>query len=140
MACIVKQPNRKSGVTYIYRQQSYWVPELKQPRCSRVLIGWIEPVTGEILPTGKSGPRKSSKRQQETVVLDTGSMETAEQKKDLLKATARIQDLEREAANLKTENRLLRARIMNIQVSLVGAQSAVNRTLEHCIADCTEDI
>ena len=57
MATIIKQTNKKSGVCYVYSQESYWVPDLKQPRSHRRLIGKIDPATGAIVPTGKSGRR-----------------------------------------------------------------------------------
>lgn len=49
-----------NGTIYVYENESYWDKELKQPRNRRKLIGKIDPVTGEIVPTGKKGrPRKT---------------------------------------------------------------------------------
>ncbi len=47
---------KKVGTTvYVYDSVSYWDKDLKQPRSKRKLIGKIDPVTGEIVPTGKRG-------------------------------------------------------------------------------------
>jgi len=50
---IVKVHNKARNVTYVYESVSYWDKELKQPRSHRKLIGRIDPVTGDIVPTGK---------------------------------------------------------------------------------------
>ncbi len=48
---IVHQKDKRSGITYAYESTSYWVKELKQSRSKRVLIGRVDDVTGEIIPT-----------------------------------------------------------------------------------------
>lgn len=50
---IVKVHNKARNVTYVYESVSYWDKELKQPRSHRKLIGRIDPITGEVVPTGK---------------------------------------------------------------------------------------
>lgn len=59
MASIIKQLNKKTGVTYVYESESYWDKEKRQPRSRRRLIGKIDDETGEIIPTGKSGRKKT---------------------------------------------------------------------------------
>ena len=49
---IVKVHNKARNITYVYESVSYWDKELKQPRSHRKLIGRIDPVTGEVVPTG----------------------------------------------------------------------------------------
>ena len=56
---IIKQKNKRSGVTYVYESESYWDKEKKQPRSKRTLIGKLDDTTGEIIPTGKSGRNKA---------------------------------------------------------------------------------
>ena len=56
---IVKHTDKRTGVTYIYESESYWDKEKKQPRSKRTLIGKLDEVTGEIIPTGKSGRKKT---------------------------------------------------------------------------------
>ena len=50
---IVKVHNKSRNITYVYESVSYWDKELKQPRSHRKLIGRIDPVTGDVVPTGK---------------------------------------------------------------------------------------
>lgn len=58
---IIKKYNAKYNTTYVYDSVSYWDKELKQPRSKRKLIGKIDPVTGEIVPTAGRGrkPKKN---------------------------------------------------------------------------------
>ena len=48
---IVKQKNKKTGVTYVYESHSYRDKTTKQPRSKRKLIGRIDETTGEVVPT-----------------------------------------------------------------------------------------
>ncbi len=48
---IIKQYDRRSGITYAYESRSYWDPEKKMTRAKRKLIGRIDPETGGIVPT-----------------------------------------------------------------------------------------
>ena len=50
---IIKQLNKKTGITYVYESRSYRDKETKQPRSERRLIGRIDDETGEIVPTRK---------------------------------------------------------------------------------------
>lgn len=50
---IIKQLNKKTGITYVYESRSYRDKETKQPRSERRLIGRIDDATGEIVPTRK---------------------------------------------------------------------------------------
>ena len=53
MGAIIKQYDKRIGVTYAYESTSYWDKEKKQSRSKRKLIGIIDPETGEIKPTTK---------------------------------------------------------------------------------------
>ena len=48
---IVYQTDKRSGITYAYENQSFWDPELKRSKSKRKLIGRVDPVTKEIIPT-----------------------------------------------------------------------------------------
>ena len=49
---ISKSYNKQNDTTYVYEViENYWDKEKKQPRSKRKLIGKIDPVTGEIVPT-----------------------------------------------------------------------------------------
>jgi alpha-ketoglutarate-dependent taurine dioxygenase len=56
---IIKQHDKRSGITYAYESHSYWDPEKKMTRAKRKLIGRVDPETGEIIPT--DGRNKKSK-------------------------------------------------------------------------------
>ncbi len=48
---IIKQYDKRSGITYAYDSRSYWDPEKKMTRAKRKLIGRVDPETGDIVPT-----------------------------------------------------------------------------------------
>lgn len=48
---IVKQHDKRSGITYAYEATYHWDKEKKQSRCTRKLIGRVDDKTGDILPT-----------------------------------------------------------------------------------------
>ena len=58
---IIKQHDKRSGITYIYESTSYWDKEKKQPRSKRKLIGKLDPATGEIVPTDGRGKKRGKK-------------------------------------------------------------------------------
>lgn len=53
MASIVHITNKQTGITYVYRSESYWDKEKKAPRNRRTLIGKIDPETGKVVETRK---------------------------------------------------------------------------------------
>ena len=53
MPAIIKQYDKRIGVTYAYESSSYWDKEKQQSRSRRKLIGIVDPTTGEIVPTTK---------------------------------------------------------------------------------------
>jgi transposase len=53
MSAIIRQHDKRIGVTYAYESTSYWDKEKKQSRSRRKLIGIIDPETDEIKPTTK---------------------------------------------------------------------------------------
>ena len=56
---LVKQLDKRSGITYVYESVSYWDREKKQPRSKRTLIGRLDPDTGEIVPTDGRGKSRN---------------------------------------------------------------------------------
>lgn len=50
---IIKQLNKKTGITYVYESHSFRDKITKEPRSTRKLIGRIDDATGEIIPTRK---------------------------------------------------------------------------------------
>ena len=62
---IIKQFDKRSGITYVYDSKSYYDKEKKCSRAKRTLIGKLDPDTGEIIPT--DGRNKGAKTKDKTV-------------------------------------------------------------------------
>lgn len=61
----IYQTNKDTGITYVYENEAYWDKDKQQSRATRKLVGKLDPITGEIVPT-----RSYKKRQeQESVTL-----------------------------------------------------------------------
>ena len=58
---MIKQLDKRSGITYVYESTSYWDRAKKQPRSKRTLIGRLDPDSGEVVPTDGRGKRRSIK-------------------------------------------------------------------------------
>ena len=65
MSCIIKSLDKRTGITYVYESTSYWDKEKKQPRSKRVLIGKVDPKTGETVPTDGRGNRRKERLRKE---------------------------------------------------------------------------
>ncbi len=63
---IIKQYDKRSGITYAYESHSYWDPEKKMARAKRKLIGRVDPETGEIIPTDGRNRKKKGPAAPET--------------------------------------------------------------------------
>ena len=59
MAAIVYQKDKRSGITYAYESISFWDKEKKQSRAHRTLIGRVDSITGEIVPTDGRNRKKT---------------------------------------------------------------------------------
>ena len=86
--------DKKTGITYVYEQESHWVPELKQSRANRRIIGKLDE-EGNIVPT-------RSKRKKETVgsndrMSDNG--QTADDRMEMLEK--RVADLEKQITDFQ---------------------------------------
>ena len=62
---IIKQFDKRSGITYVYDSKSFYDKEKKCSRAKRTLIGKLDPDTGEIIPT--DGRNKGAKTKDKTV-------------------------------------------------------------------------
>ena len=56
---IIKQFDKRTGITYVYESKSYYDKEKKCSRAKRTLIGKLDPETGDIIPT--DGRNKGAK-------------------------------------------------------------------------------
>lgn len=99
---IIKQFDKRSGITYVYDSKSYYDKEKKCSRAKRTLIGKIDPDTGEMIPT--DGRNKGAKSKPHTI--------SPEIDKD-----KRIQELENENRQLKLQIFALKKEIGRIQNS-----------------------
>ena len=99
---IIKQFDKRSGITYVYDSKSYYDKEKKCSRAKRTLIGKIDPDTGEMIPT--DGRNKGAKSKPNTV--------SPEVDKD-----KRIQELDNENRQLKLQISALKKEIERIQTS-----------------------
>ena len=73
---IVKQHNKKTGITYVYESRSYRDKDTKQPRSERKLIGRIDDETGEIVPTRKRQKSITTPLPDESGITTTDTLET----------------------------------------------------------------
>ena len=89
---IIKQFDKRSGITYVYDSKSYYDKEKKCSRAKRTLIGKLDPETGEIIPT--DGRNKGAKSKPDSNVPEVN--------KD-----KRIQELEDENRQLKLQIKAL---------------------------------
>ena len=99
---IIKQFDKRSGITYVYDSKSYYDKEKKCSRAKRTLIGKIDPDTGEMIPT--DGRNKGAKSKPDSV--------SPEINKD-----KRIQELEDENRQLKLQIFALKKELERIQNS-----------------------
>ncbi len=97
---IIKQYDKRSGITYVYDSKSYYDKEKKSSRAKRTLIGKIDPNTGEIIPTdGRNKGAKSKPTSSSSPVINKDK---------------RIQELEDENRQLKLQISALKKEIERI--------------------------
>lgn len=56
---IIKQTDKRSGITYAYETTYHWDKEKQQSRSKRICIGKVDPVSGEIIPTRGRSKKKA---------------------------------------------------------------------------------
>lgn len=97
---IIKQFDKRSGITYIYDSKSYRDPETKKVRSKRTLIGRLDPDTGEIVPTDGRGKKRSP-----NYVPDP----------DEYQMPGTVKELKAEVLRLLEENAVLKEKITRLQ-------------------------
>ena len=97
---IIKQFDKRSGITYVYDSKSYYDKEKKCSRAKRTLIGRLDPDTGEIIPT--DGRNKGAKSKPDTTTSPA------------IDKDRRIQELEDENRQLKLQISALRKELDRI--------------------------
>ena len=101
---IIKQYNKKTGITYVYETHSYWDKEKKQHRSDRKLIGKLDPETGEIVPTRKK---------KDSSVTDKAD-------------AARIRALESQATKKDEELQALRSKVSELKKELKEKEHVID--------------
>ena len=96
---IIKQFDKRSGITYVYDSKSYYDKEKKCSRAKRTLIGKLDPETGEIIPTDGRNKGSRSKPKFPSPEIDKDK---------------RIQELEDENRQLKLQITALKKEIDRI--------------------------
>lgn len=99
---IIKQFDKRSGITYVYDSKSYYDKEKKCSRAKRTLIGKIDPHTGEIIPT--DGRNKGARSKSEALSPE-------------IDKNKRIQELEDENRQLKLQISALKKELERISKS-----------------------
>ena len=99
---IIKQFDKRSGITYVYDSKSYYDKEKKCSRAKRTLIGKIDPDTGEMIPT--DGRNKGAKSKPKTPSPD-------------IDKDKRIQELEDENRQLKLQITALKKELAHLSHS-----------------------
>jgi len=97
---IIHQYDKRSGITYAYESHSYWDKEKKTSRAKRTLIGRVDPVTGEIIPTDGRNKKDKVETPKEP---DYKNLYEKLQKKYAAQETL-IASLQKELANLKAKS------------------------------------
>ena len=95
---IIKQFDKRSGITYVYDSKSYYDKEKKCSRAKRTLIGKIDPDTGEIIPTDSrnKGARSKPKVSSPEIDKDERILELEDENRQLrLQISALKKELDR---------------------------------------------
>lgn len=111
---------RRGDTVYVYSSHSYWDKEAKQHKTDRKLIGKLDPVTGEVVPTRKYVRKQASASdapaEQANSVRAEGSTKTL---------ISRITELEETNASLRNENTQLRKALRVYQDAVQKASASL---------------
>ena len=126
---IIDVYNKARNVTYVYDSISYWDKDLKQPRSHRKLIGKRDPNTGEIVPTGTRGRRKSiPDPDQPANNSETKDPQYSKALETIQSKEQTILDLRQKLAEAERENFRLRQIINQTKVLLDKASEKLSDT------------
>ena len=108
---IIKQYHKDTDTTYVYESISYWDPEKKQSRSKRRVIGKLDPVTGEIIPTGKRGRPRKQKTDEEDTNANRSVSSDPDLQVTIQQQQITILTLQQQVTDLQEENQRLRKMI-----------------------------
>ena len=150
MSSIIKQRRKGTDTVYVYRSESVEVPGGGRKN-KRTLIGKLDPVTGEVVPTGKRGGRRSAPKPPE-LVPSAGMAAAAPDvpgdapERDLADMAARsrqmeetLDALEKEKAMLQEEMAQLRAQLGRMEQCMQDLKDVVVGNLDLCLRALQED-
>ena len=102
---IIRQTNKKTGITYVIESESYWDKEKQQPRSRRRIIGKIDEATGEVVPTRRQNRRSPTNTPQavEEASRTGANLSVPDGQPDDKDKDARILELEEQVARLQKE-------------------------------------
>ena len=106
---IIRQTNKKTGITYVIDSESYWDKEKQQPRSRRKII---DPVTGEVVPTNRHQKRKtvSAGGSPASSTVKSAGDETRADQARILELEEQVSKLQKQKEELLKELDLLTAR------------------------------
>ena len=102
---IVKQYHKDTDTTYVYESTSYWDAEKGQSRSRRKVIGKIDPVTGEVVPTGGRGRKK---KDPDATPAEAPRKSLPEDTETIRRQQIEISGLSEKIAALEAENKRLK--------------------------------
>ena len=108
--------NKARNTTYVYESDSHWDKDKQQSRSKRKLIGTIDPKTGNVIPTGPRG-RKKSRRKKEVA---TSSVKKPNYKQLYEEATSEIEIKDARLVEQRRE-------IARLELQLVRSQQTVEQ-------------
>ena len=114
---IIRQYHKDTDTTYVYESISYWDAEKGQSRSKRRVIGKVDPVTGEIIPTGRRGRTKK----QQTPDTENGTADSVEtqgqesSQKRILEFELSVTELNARISELEAELRRYRAALEKVR-------------------------
>lgn len=127
MSYYVKSFNKKTGITYVYSAESYYIPGVGS-RSHRRCIGKINPDTGEIVPTGKRGPKPKQKAVAESIAAEGAEpVESAKIKSALIDSTQKVNALEATVKEQREKIASLEVQIERMQKAFFTIQGALQK-------------
>lgn len=84
---IIKQHDKRSGITYVYESISWWDKEKGMSRAKRKLLGRLDPETGKVVPTdGRNRkPKKKADAASDYKALYEKLLKKCESQQELIK-------------------------------------------------------
>ncbi len=110
MSCIIYQTNKKTGIKYAYKSESYRDPVTKKPRSKRTYLGRVDPITDEIIPKAETGKRNRA------AISDTSIPDNVREELSDRNETIRI--LQEQVNTFETTLKSLKATIEDALASL----------------------